>query len=340
MTATARSPLKTLGIAGAGAWGTALALTARRAGLGVVLQAHEAAVAAAINREHENKAFLPGIALDPAIRATTDLAELAAADALLLAAPAQHLRAVSAALAKSVRPGTPAVVCAKGIEQGTSALMSEVVAQALPQAAVAVLSGPTFAVEVARQLPTAVTLAADDAMLARTLAAALGTARFRIYHSTDVVGVQIGGAVKNVLAIACGIVEGRGLGDNCRAALITRGLAEIARLGMAKGGRMETLMGLSGLGDVSLTCTAMQSRNFSLGHALGQGEPLEKILAGRTSVAEGLFTAASVVELARTLDVDLPISRAVDGIVNRSADIDATIDALLSRPFKAETPDN
>ena len=262
--------MKRIGIVGAGAWGTALAMVARRAGCDVALQAREAEVAAAINEHHENTVFLPGVALDPAIVATTELARAADADAVLLAVPAQHQRAVCAALAPAWRPGVAAVVCAKGIEQDTSALMSEVVGETLPDAPIAVLSGPTFAAEVARDQPTAVTLAAGEPALGEALAAALGTPRFRIYHSPDVIGAQVGGAVKNVLAIACGIIEGRSLGDNARAALITRGLAEIVRLGLAKGAQAETFMGLSGIGDLTLTCNAMQSRNFSLGVALGQ----------------------------------------------------------------------
>ena len=330
--------MKRIGIVGAGAWGTALAMVARRAGCDVALQAREAEVAAAINEHHENTVFLPGVALDPAIVATTELARAADADAVLLAVPAQHQRAVCAALAPAWRPGVAAVVCAKGIEQDTSALMSEVVGETLPDAPIAVLSGPTFAAEVARDQPTAVTLAAGEPALGEALAAALGTPRFRIYHSPDVIGAQVGGAVKNVLAIACGIVEGRGLGDNSRAALITRGLAEIVRLGLAKGARAETFRGLSGLGDLTLTCNAMQSRNYSLGVALGQGQSLDALLAARASVAEGVFSAAAVTALARRLAVDMPISAAMDGVLNHAADIDATIAGLMARRPGAETP--
>jgi glycerol-3-phosphate dehydrogenase (NAD(P)+) len=330
--------MKKIGIIGAGAWGTALALVARRAGRAVVLQAREAEVAASINEGHENTLFLPGVALDPAIVATTELTGAADADAVLLAAPAQHTRDLCIALAPIWSPAVPVIVCAKGIEQDTSALMSEVVAETLPGAPLAVLSGPTFAAEVARDQPCAVTLACADRDLAEALAAALGAPRFRIYHSPDVIGAQVGGAVKNVLAIACGIVEGRALGDNTRAALITRGLAEIVRLGLAKGARAETFRGLSGLGDLSLTCNAMQSRNFSLGVALGRGESLDGILATRASVAEGVFSAAAVTALARNLAVEMPISAAMDGVLNHAADIDATIAGLLARPPGAETP--
>ena len=329
--------MKRIGIIGAGAWGTALALVARRAGLDVIVQAHEAEVADAINASHENPLFLPGVALDEAIRATTDMTEAAAGvDALLLAVPAQFMRAVLGSLADEVGLGVPAVICAKGIEQETSALMSEIAAEVLPETPVAVLSGPTFAAEVAADLPVAVTLATADGAIGAGISEALGSPRFRIYRSDDLIGVQIGGAVKNVLAIGCGIVQGRGLGDNARAALITRGLAEIVRLGLAKGAKAETLMGLSGIGDLTLTCNAMQSRNFSLGVALGEGRPLADILGTRTSVAEGVFSAASVTGLARRLDVDMPISLAVDGILNHFADIDATIEGLLSRPAGVE----
>ena len=330
--------MKRIGIVGAGAWGTALAMVAHRAGCDIVLQAREAEVAVSINERRENTLFLPGVALDPAIVATTELDRAAAADAVLLAVPAQHTRTICTALAPAWTPGVPAVVCAKGIEQGTSALMSEVLGETLPDAPVAVLSGPTFATEVARDQPTAVTLACADDDLAEALAVVLGTPRFRIYHSPDVIGAQVGGAVKNVLAIACGIVEGRGLGDNTRAALITRGLAEIVRLGLAKGARAKTFRGLSGLGDLTLTCNAMQSRNYSLGVALGRGDPLDQILAARASVAEGVFSAAAVTALARRLSVDMPISAAMDGVLNHAADIDATIAGLLARPPGAEAP--
>lgn len=330
--------MRRVGIIGAGAWGTALAAATRQAGRDVIVWAYEPEVAAAINGGHENSLYLPGITLDPAIRATADAAEAAGADALLLAVPAQRVRGLCVALAPALGHRPPLVICAKGIEQGSGALMTEVVAESLPGLPVAVLSGPTFAGEVARNLPTAVTLACADAGLAETLAAALRTPRFRVYQSTDVAGAQIGGAVKNVLAIACGIVEGRQLGDNARAALITRGLAEIVRLGLAKGAQAETFLGLCGLGDITLTCNATQSRNFSLGLALGQGETLEAILGARKSVAEGVFTASSVVGLARRLGVDMPIAEAIDGILNKGAAIDETIAGLLARPFRAESP--
>jgi glycerol-3-phosphate dehydrogenase (NAD(P)+) len=326
--------IERIAIIGSGAWGTALAQTARRAGRAVTLWAREPEVVAAINRDHVNPLFLPGVTLDPDIRCVSDLGEaVRGAGAVLLAVPAQHLRAVSAALAPSQ---IPFVICAKGIEEKTGALLSEIVAATMPGVPFAVLSGPTFAAEVARGLPTAVTLATADAALGRRLTEALGTRSFRPYLGDDVVGVEIGGAVKNVLAIACGIVEGRNLGDNARAALITRGLAEMVRLALAKGGRAETLMGLSGLGDLVLTCTGAQSRNYSLGVALGQGRPLGTILGERRSVAEGVTSASAAVALARRLKVDMPIAAAVDAILHRGAAIDGAIEALLARPFRSE----
>jgi glycerol-3-phosphate dehydrogenase (NAD(P)+) len=328
--------MQRIGIIGGGAWGTALAQTLCRAGRTVVIWAHEAATVAAINRDHANPMFLPGVALDPRIRATAVLAEAAACDALLLVPPAQHLRALAAALADTLAPGVPAVICAKGIEVASGALLSEVVAEMLPAAPRAVLSGPTFAAEVARGLPTAVTLACEDAALGRRLAAVLGSRSIRPYLADDPVGAEVGAALKNVMAIACGIVIGRGLGENARAAIITRGLAEMVRLAQAKGGRPATLMGLCGLGDLTLTCTSVQSRNFSLGVALGQGTPLDAVLAGRHSVAEGVTSAPAAVGLARRLGIEMPIATAVDAILHRGAAIDTVIEALLARPFRAE----
>lgn len=327
-----------IGIIGAGAWGTALATVAQSAGCDVLIQAHEPAVAEAINNKHENTMFLPGAQLDPSIRATNDPTEAIQADAVLLVMPAQHLRSVTASLKDSWQAGVPAVICSKGMEQDTSYLMSEVLAESLPGVVPAVLSGPTFAIEVANDKPAAVTLACADEAIATKLCDTLGTHRFRTYRSTDIIGAQLGGAIKNVLAIACGIVEGKQLGENARAALITRGLAEIARLGVAKGAHAESLMGLSGIGDLTLTCNAMQSRNFSLGVALGQGKPLKDILAERNSVTEGVHSASSVTELAGRLGVDMPICLAVDGVLNHFASIDATIEGLLARPYGEEDP--
>jgi len=330
--------MKNIAIIGAGAWGTALAAVAKRAGRDVTIWARETEVVDGINAAHENATYLAGVTLDPDIRATSDIAKAAASDALVLVVPSQFLRATCSALAPHLGLNTPLVICAKGIEVNSGALMNEIVEEALPERRFAVLSGPTFAVEVAREQPTAVTLACADAKTGADLIQALGTPRFRIYQSADVIGVEVGGAIKNVLAIACGIVEGRGLGDNARAAIITRGLAEMARLSLAKGGRPETLMGLSGIGDLTLTCNALQSRNFSLGVAMGQGKTLADILAERNSVAEGVDTAAAVTALAGTLQVDMPICLAVDAIVNRGADIDATVAGLLARPVGTDSP--
>lgn len=326
----------TIGIVGGGAWGTALAQAAARAGRDALLWARRPSVVEEINGAGANSRYLPGVELAPAVRATGDLSRLEEADAVLLVAPAQHLRQACRDLAPHLKAGAPAVICAKGIEIGSGALLSEVVAAELPRSPAAVLSGPTFAAEVARGLPAAVTVACADPALGGALAAALGSRTFRPYWSDDLVGTQIGGAVKNVLAIACGIVEGRRLGENARAALITRGLAEIGRLGMALGARRDTLMGLSGLGDLTLTCTSLQSRNTSLGVALGEGRRLEEVLAGRHTVAEGVTTAAAVVGLAGRLGVEMPISAAVDAVLRRNADIDEMVEALMARPFKAE----
>ena len=331
--------MQKIGVIGAGAWGTALAVLAHRAGREVVIQAHEASTVDAINSRHENIDFLPEFPLDEGIRATTSLAEAVDADAVLLVAPAQFLRGVCEAMKPHWKPGVPAVICAKGIEQETGALMTEAVGAALgPDVPLAVLSGPSFAIEAALDLPTAVTLACADHNLGLRLSEALGNPRFRLYVADDVVGAQLGGSVKNVLAIGCGIVEGKEMGDNGRAALITRGLLEMSRLGEAMGGRPETFAGLSGLGDLVLTCNAMQSRNFSLGVALGQGQTLDEVLGARKSVAEGVFTAASVAALADRHGVEMPLCRAVDAVINHGANLDATIEKLLSRPVGDEFP--
>ncbi len=330
-------PPQKISVIGAGAWGTAISTVMRRAGRDVTIWARTPDIARTIDARHENPLYLPGVRLDPAIRATSDIAEAADCDAALLMMPAQHLRAVGSQFAAHLPAGRPVVIGAKGIEQNSGLLMTEVVAAALPGRPMAVLSGPTFAAEVARGLPTAVTLAAGDIELARALAEAIGTATFRPYAADDPVGAEVGGAVKNVLAIACGISVGRRLGDNARAALMTRGLAEIMRLGLARGAQPATLMGLSGLGDLTLTCNGPQSRNMSLGIALGEGRKLKDIMGERRSVAEGVFSASAVVALAGRLGVEMPISAAIDGIVNRNADIDEAIIGLLERPFTLET---
>lgn len=327
--------INSIGVVGGGAWGTALAATARRAGRDVTLWAREEEVVASINQTGRNALFLPDIALE-GVRATGDLAEMGAQDALLLVVPSQFLAAVCRQLKPHLAGHTPVVLCAKGVELATGRLMSELVEQELPGSPLAVLSGPTFAIEVARGLPTAITLASSDTAQAQTLASALGGPMFRPYVTDDVIGTEMGGAVKNVLAIACGVVEGRGLGQNARAALITRGLAEMVRLAVAKGARQTTCMGLSGLGDLMLTASSTQSRNYSLGVALGQGRALADILAERRTVAEGVDSARSVTALAETLGIEMPICRAVAGLVTGAATIDDIIAGLLARPFGGE----
>jgi len=331
--------VKKIAVLGAGAWGTALATAVRRAGHDAVLWARDPDLVARLNDEHVNRDYLPGVALDPAIQMTGDLARAVESHVLLLAVPAQRLRWLGELVAPHLPgdgAGPPLIICAKGIEQGSGALMSEVLEDVLPGRVLAVLSGPTFAAEVARGLPSAMTLAAQNADTCARLVSYLGSETFRPYRSQDLVGAQIGGAVKNVIAIACGIVAGRAFGENASAALITRGLAEIVRLGVAHGARRETLMGLSGLGDLTLTCTSQQSRNFSLGGALGAGESLEALLAGRRSVAEGVFSASAVTQLAARHGIEMPITQAVDNILNRGAEIEDTIRGLLSRPFTSE----
>ena len=325
-----------ISVVGGGAWGTALAQVAAKAGRDVTLWARETEVVEAVNAAHENRTFLPGIPLDPKIRATGDIEEAAHGDALLMVTPAQHMRRMLEELAPHVAAGKPVVLCAKGIEQSTNQLLTEVLAEAMPRAAAAVLSGPSFAAEVARGLPTAVTLACEDEAVAEALSHAIGLPTFRPYYSSDLVGAEVGGAVKNVLAIACGIVEGKKFGDSARAALTTRGFAELTRLGLALGAKPETLAGLSGLGDLILTCNSPKSRNMSLGIALGEGKTLEEIMGARNSVSEGVHSAAAVVALARKYDIEMPIAEAVADIVSGRASVDETIAALLARPFRSE----
>ncbi len=327
----------TIGVVGAGAWGTALATVAARAGRKAIVWAREPEVAESINQSHENQLFLPGIELDAGISATNNYADLEEAEALLLVSPAQATRTVASALKSHLAEGCPVVICAKGIEQKTGALLSDVLAEVVPQAQISVLSGPSFAADVAHGLPTAVTLASASTEAARRLAAALAIPSFRPYLSDDIIGAQVGGALKNVLAIACGIVEGKGFGASARAALTARAFAELQRFGVAQGAQVETLGGLSGLGDLILTCNSTQSRNMSLGLALGQGRTMEDVLAERNSVAEGVHTSSVVVEIAEKLGIDLPISSAVHNIVSGAASVDDTIENLLTRPIRTET---
>jgi len=317
-------------VIGAGAWGTALAGIAARAGRTVTLYARDASHAERIASHRENPR-LPGVRLVDEITVTHDRAMAGRADIVLIATPAQHLRAALDGLAPHLREATPVIACAKGIEHGTHKFMTEVIAESAAHAIPAILSGPSFADDVARGLPTAVTLAAKDEALAGDLVQALGSATFRPYHTTDVRGVEIGGAAKNVLAIAAGIVVGRKLGASAQAALTTRGFSELARFGRALGARAETMVGLSGLGDLILTCSSPQSRNFALGLALGRGEPKP---VGK--LAEGEFTAPVLIELAASQGIELPVSMAVAAILSGKLTIDAAIEGLLTRPFKAE----
>ena len=328
--------IDSVGIIGGGAWGTGLAQALRRAGRDVLLWAREPAVAEEINTKHSNSAFLPGVALNPVIRATTTLTDLAARDVVLMVAPAQHVRAVSEGLKSHLRSGQPIVLCAKGIEQRSGRLMGEVLAEVLPETAQAVLSGPSFAAEVARGLPAALTIACADEKLGRLLAERLSNPQFRLYWTSDVVGVELGGSLKNVLAIAAGIVDGQGLGANAHAALVTRGFAELRRFGEALGARPETLIGLSGFGDLILTCASTQSRNMSLGRALGQGQSLDDVLGSRTAVTEGVYTAAAVQRIATEKGIDMPICSAVSDILDGRVSVSDAIARLMQRPLKAE----
>jgi glycerol-3-phosphate dehydrogenase (NAD(P)+) len=321
-----------IGVIGGGAWGTALALTCARAGRVVSLWEADPANAAHLAARRESR-FLPGVPLEDRITVVADLGETARARALLLVVPAQAVRAVATSLAPLVAPGTPVIVCAKGIEGGTQKFMTEVVAECAPRATPAILSGPSFAADVARGLPTAVTLAAADGKLAAELSRAIGSASFRPYHSTDVRGVELGGAAKNVLAIAAGVVSGRGLGASAQAALTTRGFAELARFGRAYGAKPETMTGLSGLGDLLLTCSSPQSRNFSFGVSLGRGQKPKDIHGG---LAEGVFTAPVLLEMARKRAIEMPIAMAVATLLEGTMSVDQATESLLTRPLRAE----
>lgn len=323
-------------VIGGGAWGTALAQALAVGGQTVTLWAREADVVDDIQSRRVNRAFLPGVALDEKIRATGKLSDVVKADAILTVSPAQFVRATAQALSRDLTPGTPLVMCAKGIEQSTGKLMGDVVAEALPAAQFAVLSGPSFAADVARGLPAALTLACANESVGRALAEALSSRQMRLYWSSDVVGAELGGALKNVMAIAAGIVDGRGLGASAHSAVVTRGFAEMRRLSEAMGARPETLLGLSGLGDLVLTCGSPQSRNMSLGRGLGEGKSLASILGSRTAVTEGVYTAAAVVALARQKHIEMPIAEAVHAIIEERISVEDAITALMTRPLKAE----
>ena len=320
-------------VLGAGAWGTALANVAARAGHDVCLWGRSSVAMQALASTRENPR-LPGVKLDARITPSDDLAQAAKADLILCVVPAQNTRELALQLKSHVASSVPLVLCSKGIERGTRKFMNEVLRDELPANPIGVLSGPSFAADVSRGLPTAVTLAADNETLAREIAASLSAPSFRLYHSDDLRGVEIGGAAKNVLAIACGIAAGRGLGASAGAALVARGFAELRRFGAAFGARPETLMGLSGLGDLVLTCGSTQSRNFSYGLALGRGESPQE--AARSGLAEGAFTAPVLIEMAEEKGVDLPVTKAVAAIISGALTVDGAVEALLARPAKAE----
>ena len=322
-----------IGVIGGGAWGTALAQVAAGGERDVLLWARETEVVEAINSRHENSVFLAGSKLSPTVRASSELSDLAECDAWLVVTPAQHMRAVLEATPSS---GTPLILCSKGIEEESGALLHRVAAEACPTASIAVLSGPTFAHEVAAGLPTAVTLAAEDEALAEALRDRIAQPTFRIYLSDDVAGAEIGGAVKNVLAIACGVVDGKDLGQNARAALIARGFAEMTRFGLANGAKRETLAGLSGLGDLVLTCSSTSSRNFSLGKGIGEGRSPAELMSDRKTVAEGAFTAPVLARLAKQMGIDMPVVAAVDKLLSGEANVDQVLQELLARPPRQE----
>ena len=336
--------LKQIGVVGAGAWGTALAQTLALAGREVTLWGHEKEVVSTLNEHHENSAYLPGISLDPSIKATDDLSQIARNDALLMVVPAQFMGDTARQLARHLAPGTPTIICSKGIEQDSGKLLTQVLEEALPEARLAALSGPSFAIEVANGLPAAVTLACEDTELGAQLATAIGHRNFRVYLSDDLMGVEVGGAIKNVLAIAAGIVEGKRLGKSAHAAIITRGFAELMRFALAHGAKRETVDGLSGLGDLVLTCSSPTSRNMSFGQALGEGKSVSDILASRNSVTEGMYTAIPVTRIARQKGIEMPICEAVRDIVWGGVEghdypalsVEAAIEGLLSRPLRGE----
>ena len=322
-----------IGVLGGGAWGTALAQVLASGGDDVLLWARNASVVDAINMRHENPAYLPGRPLSPLIRATRDPAALRTARLLLVVTPSQHMRAVLSGFSAEAQP---LILCSKGIEASTRQFMHQVAREAMPGSPVAVLSGPTFAHEVTDGLPTAVTLAAEEEAQARLLADVIARPTFRPYASDDLVGAEIGGAVKNVLAIACGVVAGAGLGQNARAALIARGFAEMTRFGLAMGARPETLAGLSGLGDLVLTCTSDRSRNFALGMGLGEGQAADALLANRHTVAEGAFTAPVLLDMAQTYGIDMPVTAAVCDLLGGARGVADVVAALLARPLRTE----
>lgn len=326
--------MQTIGVIGAGAWGTALAQMLSSEGRDVMLWAREADVVKDINEHHENTEYLPSVELHENLTASTSLEEVAQRDVLLIVTPAQHLRSTLNEIKDQYREDQVIVICAKGIELESGLLLSQVAQDVIPNAKIAVMTGPTFASEVARGLPAAVTIGVKDAELGAELQEVLGGKRFRPYVTEDIVGVQLGGAIKNVIAIACGVVYGRQLGESARAALLTRGVAEIARLGVAMGAKKQTLLGMCGIGDLMLTASSMQSRNFSLGSALGEGKSMESILGQRNAVTEGVHTAKATLDLAKQNAVDMPITEAVYKCLHEGLSIEDAIEDMLNRPFK------
>lgn len=330
--------MQKIGIIGAGAWGTALAQCLANGGLEVVLWAREPEVVESINQNHENTLFMPGITLDERIEATDSMSKTADCDTLLIVTPAQHVRGTLESLKGDIAEGKPVVLCSKGIEIDTGLLMSQIAEEEVPNATIAILTGPTFAAEIVRGLPSAVTIAAKDKDVAQEIREGLASKHLRPYITDDIIGTQIGGAVKNVIAIACGVAMGRGLGESARAALMTRGLAEMGRLAAAMGARKETLMGMCGVGDLVLTCTSMQSRNYSLGVALGEGKTLADIMEERKgkAVTEGVHTAAALMTMARKHAVDMPIAEIIHKCVGQGVPIDDCIEEMLDRPLRPE----
>lgn len=326
--------MNTIGVIGAGAWGTALAQMLSHGGRDVLLWAREPKVVDDVNNNHENTSYLPGIELDEALKATESLSDVAKRDVLLLVTPAQHVRSTLKSMRGELSEGKTLVICAKGIELETGLLLSQVCEEVVPEATVAVLTGPTFASEIAMGLPAAATIGVSDKDVGAELQELLGVHGFRPYITQDIIGVQLGGAIKNVIAIACGVVYGRQLGESARAALLTRGVAEIARLGVAMGAKKETLLGMCGIGDLMLTGSSMQSRNFSLGAELGEGKSMESILSNRSAVTEGVHTARATLDLAKKYAVDMPITEAVYKCLHEGLPVDDAIEQMLNRPFK------
>ncbi|MBN67543.1 MAG: glycerol-3-phosphate acyltransferase [Rickettsiales bacterium] len=326
-----------VGVIGAGGWGTALGIVANRAGSDVTLWTRNEHVIDSISKRRVNEPYLPDVFIDPSIQITSELNEVCQHDYVILAVPSQYLRALCISISDMLASNVPLVIATKGIERGSLMMMSEVVRAILPHNPIAILSGPNFAKEVATGMPSATTIACTDQILGEKLIYSMGGKFFRPYYSNDVMGAQVGGAIKNVIAIASGICIGRGLGENARAALVTRGMAEMSRLADIKGGRSETLMGLCGMGDLILSCASQKSRNMALGYAIGQGnKPDEVVPSNKHGLTEGVMTAESVYQISQKLGVNMPIARVVHQVLHNEIDIDSGIELLLERPFAPE----